>query len=211
MGAKGVFTKDNLLTQNEIDVLKKTELNFREKLIVFGLMYTGMRVGEFLHMKKNWIDWEKATIHIPPQQECQCYECAKIKKPTKRNPYKQNNIWYPKTKAAIRVIPLMPKIFPVYDILKDYFSRHESIMETIKNRGEAWYLVNSAKRKAKIKHKLFPHAFRGTYATQLASAGLDAFHITAALGWEDIDIASAYIKLSGEQLKQAFEEKLKSF
>jgi len=218
MGAKGVYTKENLLSPEDIDALKKAPLHSDERLIVYGLLYTGMRVGEFIHLRKEWIDWDRAIIKIPAEQKCNCYDCMRERKKRKPNkktglipPSKPKGVWHPKTKAAVRTIPLMPELFPIFDVLKDYFSKSETVMETIQNRGEAWYLVNGAKKKAHITHKMFPHAFRGTYATQLASAGMDAFSITSALGWEDIAIAMVYIKLSGEQLKSVYTQKMKAF
>lgn len=217
MGRKDVFAKDFILPKKEIDALKAAPLTPEERLVVYGLLYTGMRIGEFVHLKKEWIDWDNGMIRIPKKQPCACYDCMKdrpARKPKKNGeipPPRPKGIWLPKSKAAIRTIPLKPKMFPVFDILKQYFETHETIMETIGIRKEAWNLIISAKRKAHIKHKLFPHAFRSTYATQLAISGFNEIEITQIMGWSKYEEARTYVELAGTLLDKAYDEKMKPF
>jgi len=48
-----------------------------------------------------------------------------------------------------------------------------------------------------------PHGLRATAATFHASRGLDAFALQAFMGWETVDRAREYIRLSGETTARA--------
>ena len=218
MGRKGVFTCEHLLTDDEINKIRKVKLTDDEKLIFYGLSFTGMRVGEFLHLNKDWINWKDESIKIPREMSCTCTECMTEKPPKKPNkkgiipPNKPLGLWTPKTKNGIREIPLLPNTFTeLNEILKDYFASHNSIHDTIHNRGMAWFLLESVRKKAKLTGKLFPHCLRGTYAKHLAKAGLDEFYITQIMGWGNIAIAIKYIRMETKDIKKEMIAKVKGW
>lgn len=200
MGRKGVFTVDNLLSDEEINKLKTAQLNDTERLIIFGLLYTGMRVGEFIHMRADWIDWKTGVIKIPKTQECKCEECI----------IKRNGVWKPKTKNAVRIIPLLPNVFPILsEVLRKHFKTHKTIIEVLHNRAIVWYYIQSACKKAGIKHKVFPHVFRGNYVTELIANDIKEQTIKQVLGWTSIKMVDTYAKLSAKHIINEMQEKLK--
>lgn len=194
-GAKfGAKTKKNLLTDDEIELLFRHCRSFKEKFVIYVLLYTGMRVSEFIHMRRDWIDWDAGWINIPEMQPCnKCYECKK-----------RGGIWKVKVPEASRKIPILPEI---RKILETFFKRYNAVMDLVKNRIEAWEIVKEVSERAGIKHRVFPHVLRGTFASILAGKGFSVYAVQAALGWKSFKTADDYIRLSPHRLKREFEEK----
>ncbi len=213
-------TKENLLTDFEADQLKAACKGFKDNLVVTVLLYTGMRVSEFIHMRRSWIDWKMGLIRIPKEQSCPCKECKTVRYKKMWNPKtkkmvfiikdgkwvikKPAGVWRPKTFEAVRAIPIVPE---VETILREFFLKHEEVMDLIPSRGAAYYRIRRIARRAGIPHAVFPHAARGTFATLLARKDFNAFELTSTMGWKSIKTAQDYIKLSGAAVKQAFKEK----
>jgi len=198
-------TIDNILTEEEIEKLKKSARGLREKFVVYMLLYSGMRISELVHMRRDWVDFRRGIIYIPKEQPCRCSpSCRKPLFNRKGEMTKPPNTWKPKTSASVRAIPIVPEI---EDVLTKFFSKYRSVMDCIPSRGSAHYILRKVARRAGINHPVFPHALRGTYATTLAAKGFTPFEIRDALGWKTIEPATHYIRLAGERLKKAFEEK----
>lgn len=208
-------TRENILTETETEELVAAIETMREYIVIRGLLYSGMRVSELIHMRKDWINWERNLIIIPTDQPCDiCPECKKerwknirdrqTKKVTGRELSKPINTWAPKTKAAIREIYMIKKARETFE---NYFQKYDRIRDLVHNRVQAHYTVTSVAKRAGIIHKVFPHALRGTFATSLASRDFLTETIQDTLGWEDYKIAKSYVKLSGAKLRKEFEEK----
>jgi len=191
--------EDNILNAKQQKKFVESARFFDEKILAYGLLYTGMRVSEFLHLREKWIDWDKknppkyyGAIEIPKEMRCECYECK-----AKRNGY-----WRAKTKRATRVIPILEE---PSGYLKSFFDHHSKIMDLIPHRQEAWRIIKRLGKRAGF--KVFPHALRGTFATILAAKDFSADVIQDTLGWAQPSTANKYIRLSGEQVLSQFEEK----
>ena len=137
-------TKENLLTDFEADQLKAACKGFKDNLVVTVLLYTGMRVSEFIHMRRNWIDWKMGLIRIPKMQKCSCKYCEReleiMRGKKKGEVTKPSGIWKPKTFEAVRSIPIVPE---AEQILKKFFSKHKKIRDLIPSRGSAYYRIRS--------------------------------------------------------------------
>jgi integrase len=206
MGAKGVRTKFHLLNVDEMKLLRDGAQSLPERVFIFIPLYTGMRISEILHMRKEWIDPNTNEIAIPPRQQCDCYDCMKVKK------NKQLGWWSPKTDEGIRRISILPDRFPeLKTVLDEVFKEHKIIMEIAKSRAAARNIINVVAKRSGLSRKLFPHLFRGTYAKQLAMMGFDAYYITAIMGWHDIKVASEYIKMFGSEVRKEMEQRMKRF
>lgn len=68
-------SKDDALTDKEINLLTDNTQTLKEKFIIKMILYSGLRAGEIAHIKKDWINEDKTIINIPTKQECTCYEC----------------------------------------------------------------------------------------------------------------------------------------
>lgn len=198
------FTRENVLTIEERGRLLKACENEFERLIVYGLLYTGMRESEFLHMKRSWIDFDNGVINIPYREICKL--CASCKKSKTRSGKlrKPPDTWQAKTKHAERPIPIVPE---VKDIFTNYFKVHSSIIETVWYRQNIWRTVVDLRKRARIRHPIFPHALRGTFATILVEKGLeDAVTLKDIMGWKKLDMATEYIKLGGSAMKKRIDK-----
>ena len=197
-------TIKNRLSTQEVDHFKKAAKDPREVFLVYVLLYTGMRISELIHMKVSWINFERNVITIPESQPCRCQECKDPLHNRKGKVTKPANTWKPKTSSSARVIPIVPE---VDEVLKNFFSKHKAVMDVIPSRGSAHHTLKIVAKRAGIKHPVFPHALRGTFATMLAIKHFGVFELKDALGWKTIAPAEFYIRLVGEEMKQVFKEK----
>lgn len=197
-------TKENLLTDDESQRLLEACKGFEDVFLVSMLFYTGMRISELIHLRRDWIDWELGFIRIPGEQRCGCVFCERELRNVKDQITKPSGIWRPKTPEAVRPIPIVPEI---EEILREFLSKHEEVLKLIPSRGAAYYRLRWIAKRANIGHPVFPHAARGTFATLLARKGFNAFELMRIMGWKSIKTAEDYIKLSGAAVKRAFKEK----
>ncbi len=188
-------SRDNVLTPKERERLVEAAKTDEEILAVKGLLYTGMRVSEFLHFKGEWIDWGKGIITIPLEEKCSCYECS--------SKGSHKGVFRVKTSHASRTIPILPE---TKDLFRNFFSQYECILDFLYNRVNIWKAVKVVGERARISHKVFPHSLRSSFASLMADRGFDAFTIQAVLGWKSIDIANLYVKMSGTAIKDKFKE-----
>ena len=199
-------TKDNLLSSEETEAMLKGAMGLKERLVVHVPIFTGMRISELIHMRGDWINWRDQMISIPESQPCDCRDCREPHFDEEGRVTKPPETWQPKTRDSVRSIPIVPEIS---GLLWDYFSKHKTVMETVPSRGSAWYHFRKATKRAGIGHPVFPHAARGTHATILARSDFNPFELKDAMGWKKIATAEDYIKLSGRQVKRAYDEKWK--
>lgn len=54
-----VRSRERALDRMELRELFKACENDQELLLVKGLAFTGMRIGEFLHLNEEWINWKR--------------------------------------------------------------------------------------------------------------------------------------------------------
>jgi integrase/recombinase XerD len=192
-----------LLGEDEIKrILEKCEGD--EIPVIYTLAFTGMRVSELIHMRKDWVDWGVGLIRIPESQPCDAhYECRReIRRRGKI--IKQSCLWRVKVPEAARGTPILPELRPV---LEDLFSRHESMGEVVKGREEVWGMVRAVAAKAGIQKRIFPHVLRGSLASLLAGKDFDALSIQSFMGWKSVKTADEYIRISPERLKRIVEKK----
>jgi integrase len=210
MGRKGVYTREHLLSDSEVGAIKEALSNPTEEAVVVTLLYTGLRVGELIHMRKNWVDWSHDSIHVPGRQPCTCTDCRNRKLNEKKKHYP--GYWSPKTPRGVRTIPMLPNKFPdLSRVLRDFFKNHDTFMEVERNRGCVWEMLQDIIQRAKLDRKIFPHVFRGTYARLLARNGLDTFTITQVMGWASLDVAESYIRYEGEAIKREMSAKVTDY
>lgn len=182
-------SKEHSLLDNEVEELINACKTKKEKFIIITLIYTGMRIGELIHMRNSWLNWQDERIEIPLKRECDCYECGVYR----------GKVWSPKTKAGVRKIKLLdPR---VKTILREYFTLFDEVHLT---RAGAWHLVKRVAKRTKISHKIYPHALRATSAHIFAHKHkLSAPTLAYVMGWKSITMAEEYIKSEeGRALKE---------
>jgi len=166
-----------------IEILDKTE-NQLYKNIFTTAFYTGMRLGELLNMKWNWIDFSQDIITI-----------------------KNSDIFISKSKRE-RVIPIHSKVktilkalFPIGKQQNNLvFHRYESIKL---NEDFVSKQFKKAVRDAELNDKIHFHSLRHSFASALVQRGVSLYAIKELLGHENIKTTQIYSHLQKENLSQA--------
>jgi len=181
--------KDNVLSEEEIRKVEGSLNSFREELSFKGLLYTGLRVSTFLHVRKPWVRGDE--ILVPRRDECDCRKCG--------------GEWTPKTESSVRAVLLLEK---AKSVLERLFSEYERPMDLMGTRNNVNHILNRVEERADIQTHLHPHGLRGTHASLLAKAGMDAWHIRDQMGWSSTEPAKFYIRTFGgrrhEKVREAF-------
>lgn len=160
-------------------ILSKTEEQYLKDIFTFAF-YTGMRIGEILNMKWDWIDTAQNIIIIK--------NSAAFKSKSKKE----------------RIIPIHSKI---NDILSRYnkksafiFSRIEGIKlnENFVSKKFKKYI-----RDAKLSDDIHFHTLRHSFASNLVQKGANLYVVKELLGHEDIKTTQVYSHLTQSSLTSA--------
>lgn len=176
------------LNPEQINQLWRVCHELADKILVGLLMMLGLRVSEAVHLQASWI--REDAVHIPPQIACNCWGCS------------GTGIWKPKSKAGVRVIPIVETLLP--HLLT--FLQHQPDGLGY-SRIYAWKRVKELAKEAGIAY-LSPHILRATAATAFASAGFTAPELCYVMGWANIAMGSHYIQIV--QAKAGVARKMKN-
>lgn len=193
----------------ELKGYRKTEAEF----ILFIAGRLGLRVGEIVHLKREWIDRREKLLHVPGHQECtkgkdggRCGLCRQqIEQAAEHNDIAvdqiEGNWWRPKTEAAVRGVPYdwCPRAELAIERFCSEFDRfsHSSSAVTRRVKRAAEHAEGLARA------DIYPHALRATAATYQVSRGLGVHALTSMLGWANLSTAQVYISNSDENTRRA--------
>ena len=213
--------RDHLLEDPQINRVEKILRTDEERLVFYGLAFTGLRISEFIHLRRSWINFKRNQIKIPEYQPCNCKGCIYLRnnlrkklakaeeqnitftnKMTQRYKTMLEGNWLPKTTHSVRTITIVQQ---ARDVLYPYFDKHKLMLEAFPLRQYINTMLTDIGKRSKV--KLFPHALRGTFATMLALDNFTTIRLTEIMGWADINTALFYIKLSGAALQEEFDKK----
>ncbi|MFC1981105.1 tyrosine-type recombinase/integrase [Chloroflexota bacterium] len=175
---KGLSSREDVLSTQEFNMLLSVCVSLRDKLVVYSLLFAGLRVSELKHLRRSWVNFQEGTITIPTRQYCQCSECKK----------KRDGIWKPKTKRGARTILIHPALTTV---LSEFLAVNEELGLT---RQRVWQRVKELAHQARIIRGIYPHCCRATAATILAHKGISAASLQYDFGWERLSSAESYVK-----------------
>lgn len=183
------------LTEEEIEKLKAACNTFSDQLIVYGLLYTGMRVDELCHMHPGWIQLKDGTITIP----------------------REENGWHPK------IVKVLDK--KTNEVIKEYCSNRiipvlnptlARILESlVRNKyrldmtpKEVWTRLNQLWIKTGAKDRISPHMLRHTTATSMVNGDYAITDVAAQLGHHNISITwNTYVHSDNVHLIKSVKEK----
>lgn len=178
IGKKEKVIDRRVFTKKEIETLWEN-LDSKYCYIVLILIYTGMRIGEFLNLKNEDIDLHNSCLTIKES----------------------------KTNAGIRIIPISSKIFNLFvvNMIKDqdYFVKGETTYQlsysTFKPRFQKLLKLLSIEP-----HTI--HDTRHTFATLLNNANANQSAITKLIGHSDFSITeNVYTHKDTEELRKAID------
>lgn len=189
----------------------------KEQLVGLGLLYTGMRNGEFCHMRRDWIESKVVDGQKLVQIDVPFVEvCTGGSGPTgadnasgvnlhergmtcKRCRDQGRDHWTPKTENGHRQITVRES--DAVDIIEWWFDQHEAIpmMHNAVNRR----VVKIAER-ADIERSITAHDLRDTFATMLVRQGFDRHPVRDLMGHNDISRLNDYYQFIGKDQEEEF-------
>ena len=165
------------LTPDESNRLFNAYENHREKLIVWTLLDTGLRVSELAKLSKDNIDWQSHRLTI----------------------YGKGGPYGSKSKRCI--LMLTPRIQP---LIEGHFAIHETL--GIGARSIQLMLRRLANR-VKISRPVTPHVLRHTFAVSAVQKGISLPALQRLLGHDRLTTTEIYQNLSPEDVVREFREK----
>jgi integrase len=175
----------------------------------------GLRIGELMHIKPEWIDFEEKWIHVPAHEKCErgrdggiCGTCRSLAKQTaERNDITQSEAeklyWKSKSPRSEREIPysFSDRCERVIERYFEEFDKMQGSRQTLIRR------LNTALEMSELDvDRVQPHALRATAATYHAGTGMDVWTLQAFMGWAYAETAEHYILNSAQRTKKVLEE-----
>lgn len=170
------FVREPLLRE-EAEKLNQACDSYNEKLIVWTLLDTGLRVGELCALTPANILWQEHALRITG----------------KGGPYGKM------TKK--RVVPMTPR---VQAVLEHYFAINDAMPLGI--RG-AQNLVKCVANKARLAKTISPHVLRHTFATLALQKGISIAAVQKMLGHDRLSTTAIYLNLTDTHLIEEFRRK----
>ena len=165
------------LTNEEADRLINACKTALEKLVIFTLVDTGLRVSELASLKKENILWQDRRLVI----------------------YGKGGPYGKKTKR--RIVPLTER---VYTILSHYFALQDSLGYTDR---ALQFLVKRVAQRAGITKKVSPHVLRHTFAITCIKRGISTRSLQQFLGHDRLMTTEIYLNMSPEDACREFMQK----
>ena len=165
------------LTQDEATRLAKAYQTHQERLIVWTLLDTGLRVSELANLKRENIEWQS---HRPMV-------------------YGKGGPYGSQTKR--RIIPLSARVQP---LLEGHFALHDMLgmaPRTIQ------MLVKRVANRAHIRRPVTPHVLRHTFSVTAIQKGISLPALQRLLGHDRLTTTEIYLNLSPEEVFREFREK----
>ncbi|HMN26366.1 MAG TPA: tyrosine-type recombinase/integrase, partial [Ignavibacteriaceae bacterium] len=166
-----------------IEILNNTEMQIMKDIFTTAF-YTGMRLGELLNMKWNWIDFNQNIITI-----------------------KNSNDFNSKNKRE-RIIPIHHKVKTIFQSLYQLGKDQNSLVfcrnERIKlNEDFVSKQFKKAVRAANLNDKVHFHSLRHSFASALVQRGISLYAVKELLGHGNIKTTQIYSHLQNQNLMEA--------
>jgi len=165
------------LTGDQADALASACRDFQERLTIFTLLDTGLRVAEFARISKATIEWSGHRLHING----------------KRGPHG--------TSDGKRVVPMSPR---VRALIEAHFATQETIGMSPRTIER---LVARVARNAGIPRAVSPHVLRHTFAVTALRRGVSLPAIQRLMGHERLSTTEIYLNLSPEAVLAEYDAK----
>lgn len=196
--------RDDAPSRGEMAQMYKECKTFKEEFVLQILSRTGLRKGEFFHMKQHWIDWREGEIDIPARQRC-LNNCQT---------HKDSDYWTPKNDQSARKVHFIDD--KVEKWLGDYFDGDIVSVQENYSRSILYNIVkrvaervdekNNYPDKEPLEIRAYPHSLRAFYALRYAEMGASMAALMDEMGWKDPETARHYIRESGRAGKRETQE-----
>ena len=165
------------LRAEEADRLANACQTIEEKLLVWTLLDTGLRVSELCSLTGESIQWQQRAIRIKG----------------KGGPYGK--------RSKNRVVPMSPR---VRAILEPYFALNQ---KWFVGARQAQKVVKRVANRAQLTQEVTPHVLRHTWATLALQKGLSLATVQKILGHDRLTTTAIYLNLTDPHIVQEYEAK----
>jgi len=165
------------LADDEVDRLTQACDSFVEKLCVFTLLDTGLRVSELAGLTKNDILWQEKRLKVRG----------------KGGPYGK--------RSKVRVLPLSDRVRSLVEhhyAVEDRFPIGKRQIERI---------VKDVANRARISRPVTPHVLRHTFSVTCLRRGIGLRTLQYLLGHDRITTTEIYMNISPEDAIREFQAK----
>ena len=165
------------LREEEADSLAQACKTTKEKLIIWTLLDTGLRVSELCSLTPQYILWQQKSFRIEG----------------KGGPYGKN--------SKKRVVPMSRRIQP---LMEHYFALNE---KWFVGPRQAQKIVKNVANKAKITQDVTPHVLRHTFATMAIQKNISLATIQKILGHDRLETTAIYLNLTDAHIVDEYLQK----
>lgn len=154
------------LTTQEADAMCQACENFQEKLIIWTLLDTGLRVAELCNLTSQQIQWQQKAIRVSGKGG----SSGKLSKK--------------------RVVPLSHRVLSLFE---HYFAIHDKWPVGAR---QVQKIVKWVANNAKITQTVTPHVLRHTFATLALQKGISLAAVQKILGHVRLTTTSIYFNFT---------------
>jgi integrase/recombinase XerD len=165
------------LRAEEADRLANACRSLEEKLIVWSLLDTGLRVSELCTLTLDDVQWQQRALRVAG----------------KGGPRGTRSKW--------RIVPLSAR---VRALLEPYFALND---RWFVGPRQAQKIVKRVAQRARIARPVTPHVLRHTWATLALQKGLSLAAVQRILGHERLTTTAIYLNLTDAHVLEEFEAK----
>jgi integrase/recombinase XerD len=165
------------LRAEEADRLANACQSIEEKLIVWTLLDTGLRVSELCSLTLDSVQWQQRAIRVAG----------------KGGPHG--------TRSKQRIVPLSAR---VRAILEPYFALNDAWFVGTR---QVQKIVKRVAGRAKLTREVTPHVLRHTWATLALQKGISLAAVQKILGHERLTTTAIYLNLTEGHVLEEFEAK----
>lgn len=169
------------LTEEQVEILRDTDLSLREKAILEFFLSTGCRLTEVLNVKIKDIDFNNKTLLVVGKGN------------------KERRVYF--TERCKRT--LLNYINSREDSCESLFITDRKPCRQISPRGMQ-VIINKIQAKSGLDIHIFPHVFRHTFATHALNSGMKLEVVQAILGHEDAATTQIYAKLNQSSIEHSY-------
>ena len=166
------------LRAEEADALAQACKTTEEKMIVWTLLDTGLRVSELCSLTPQHIFlWQQKAFRVQG----------------KGGPHGKQ--------SKLRVVPMSKRIQP---LMEHYFAVHDAWFV---GKRQVQKIVKRLANRAKIAQDVTPHVLRHTFATLALQKGISLAAVQKILGHDHLTTTAIYLNLTDTHIIEEYEQK----
>jgi len=165
------------LTMDDADKLSNLCESTEEKLIIWTLLDTGLRVSELCDLTPQSILWQQKALNIKG----------------KGGPYGK--------KSKVRVVPMSRRI---QTLLEHYFAINN---KWFIGPRQVQKITKKLANKGQFIQKITPHVLRHTFATLALQKGISISAVQKILGHDKLSTTAIYLNLTNTHVLEEYAQK----